>query len=188
MPTFQSYFQFTAQTRTLSAFMRLHSRSESFNSDLSDRLPIVVFMAFTIESYINSIGYRLVPDWMTKERKRWSWKIDRLHSTVGKKADWKSVELISVSELFDIRDRIAHGKPEYVHGPDFATFNEAKEYLQNFEPEPPWLKAVDENWIVNSREKLERILRYLAEAANLHSSDYLHSATGRVLANEDSDA
>jgi hypothetical protein len=56
MTTYQPYSDFTAQSRTVAALMAMYGQLERGGSTRNELTPIVVFLAFSIESYLNSIG------------------------------------------------------------------------------------------------------------------------------------
>ena len=68
MTTYQPYSNFTAQSRTVSALMSMYAQLEADASSRMQLTPIVVFLAFSIESYLNSIGARKLSIWDELER------------------------------------------------------------------------------------------------------------------------
>ncbi len=58
MKTYQPFTDFTAQSKTVSALMSMYALMERDSAARIELTPIVVFLAFAIESYLNSIGAR----------------------------------------------------------------------------------------------------------------------------------
>lgn len=181
MITYQPYSDFTAQSRTVTALMNMYAqleRSDDFKIALT---PIVVFLAFSIESYINSIGARKIAIWDELERLPWKNKIIILHKTVEKEVVWGEDPLQFAVEVFKIRDKLAHGKPERVIGPIFKDPNHANSYIHNESLEPDWYKKVTPEWALQAKDRFRLLMTYLAEIFNLHESDHLHVSTGGLL-------
>lgn len=144
-------------------------------------LPVVVFMAFTIEAYVNNLGFRHFHDWSEKERKPWKEKLKLLHSRQSKTAEWQSLPLAFAKELFEIRDRLAHGKPERVNGPSFDLMGIAQDHITSSDFDPDWFTSLGPAWYSNAKEQFFILMEYLAELHNLSPTDYLHASTNRAI-------
>ena len=88
MTTYQPFSDFSAQSRTVSALMSMYAQLKSGKASKVELTPIVVFLAFAIESYLNSLGARRIEIWDELERLPWKSKVVILHKTVGKNLDW----------------------------------------------------------------------------------------------------
>jgi hypothetical protein len=97
--------------------MAMYGQLERGGSSRIELTPIVVFLAFSIESYLNSIGARKLNIWEELERLSWRKKIAILHKTAGRTLEWGKEPLQFATEVFALRDRLAHGKPERIVGP-----------------------------------------------------------------------
>jgi hypothetical protein len=144
-------------------------------------VPVVVFMAFSVEAYINNLGFRHIPNWSEKERKPWKDKIKLPHKAKEKPASWNSGPLAFASNLFEIRDRLAHGKPERVEGPTFNSMIEAQDHITSSDFDPDWFSALGSQWYKESQEKFFELLEYLALLHGLSPTDYLHATTARAV-------
>src|SRR6185436_15567452 len=103
--------------------------------------PIVVFLAFSIESYLNSLGARAIPFWDEIERLPWKSKVGVLHTTAGRDPDWGKEPLQFATEVFRLRDKLAHGKPERVLGPKRPDDPESEKLLAEDVFTPDWYKS-----------------------------------------------
>ena len=129
MATYQPFSNFTAQSRTVSALMSIYAQLESDSTARIELSPIVVFLAFATESYLNSIGARHLEIWDELERLSWKKKVVILHKTAKRSIDWGKDPLQFATEVFALRDRLAHGKPERVIGPVFNNQADANRFL-----------------------------------------------------------
>ena len=191
MTTYQPYSNFTAQSRTVSALMSMYAQLEGGVSSRVELTPIVVFLAFSIESYLNSIGARKLTIWDELERLPWKSKVVILHKTAGKSAEWDKDPLQFASEVFALRDRLAHGKPERVLGPIFRTKAEATQYLNRpvLSPDlqPEWYTRITVDWVMRAKERFRLLMIYLGGLFGLHGSDHLLTSTGGLLIDDETD-
>ena len=174
MPTY-IYQDFTAQGINVKALMSLYAELEKNNSDRPTLTPIVVFMAFSIESYLNSLGSRALDIWDDLERLPWKKKIEILHKTVGKKADWGAASLQFATEVFKLRDKLAHGKPERILSePDQGNVHYSA-------LTPDWYKHITKEWVIEAKDRFTKLMVYLGKLFELHESDHLMLSTGGAL-------
>ena len=71
----------------------------------------VVFLAFSIEAYLNQIGEKLFPDWAKYERRPHKEKLKKVVRRLKFKPDFSSLPFQSYDEIFRFRNLIAHAKP-----------------------------------------------------------------------------
>jgi hypothetical protein len=192
MTTYQPYSNFTAQSRTVSALMSMYAQLEGGTSSRVELTPIIVFIAFSIESYVNSIGARNLSIWDELERLPWKSKIVILHRTAGTSPEWGRDPLQFASEVFALRDRLAHGRPEQVVGPKFRTETEAAQYVNKpaLSPDlqPEWYTKITKDWVMTAKERFRLLMIYLGGLFGLHESDHLLSSTGGLLVDDEKDA
>jgi len=192
MTTYQPYSDFTAQSRTVSALMSMYGQLERGGPSRIELTPIVVFLAFSIESYVNSIGARKINIWEELERLPWRKKIAILHKTVGRRAEWGKDPLQFANEVFALRDRLAHGKPERIAGPKFRGEAQAAQYLGgpelNRALQPEWYTGITEDWVRKAKERFRLLMIYLSELFGFRESDHLLSSTGGWLIDDEKDA
>jgi hypothetical protein len=188
--------EFTAQGPTVVALNDLFAKLISDPSPHPEIAPIVVFMAFAIESYLNSLGSRHIVIWDDLEKLPWKTKIILLHDKAGKSLNWGESPLQFVKEVFELRDKLAHGKPEIMRGPSFADKSNAEAYAaaMGLDPElrdkhtPKWYLKLNREWAMRSLEKHKATMNYLAHLFSLPENDYLMLATGRIKTDDSSNA
>lgn len=98
--TYKRTNEFTAQGINVRALMLLFEQLEADKESDKNLVPIVVFTAFAIESYLNSIGSRNINFWEEIERIPWRKKIEILHKISGKKPEWGKDPLQLACDVF----------------------------------------------------------------------------------------
>jgi hypothetical protein len=184
MNTYQPWSDFTAQSRTVSALMTMYAQLESGTPKRMELTPIVVFLAFSIESYLNSIGARKLEIWDELERLNWKKKVTILHKTAGRSPDWSKDPLQFATEVFALRDKLAHGKSERVVGPVFTNEAEAATYLHHNDPQPNWYAKITKDWAIEAKERFRLLMIYLGGLFDYHESDHLSFSTGGLLVDD----
>lgn len=173
--------EFTAQGKVWKALLAMYERLEKHPPKRRrEMLPIAVFSAFTIEAYLNSVGSRVVPFWNEIERVPWKNKVKILHSAAKKKPKWGEDPLQFLTEIFDLRDRLAHGKPEKMRRGPYATYPEAERALEGEDAEPAWYKKLDSEWLAASHKRLDTAMRYFASLHGFEESEFTSTATTTV--------
>jgi len=159
MGNYTIYREFTAHGPAVQALGLIYKRLEAGMLLEEEVMPLIVFTAFSIEAYVNHLGYSL-PGW--KERSPWKQKIERLHNAVGQPCDWGSNPLDFAVEVFCIRDRLAHGKPERIDLSFSASPDEAENFLDHPDLTPAWFRTcLDLEWAARSRERFLRLAAHL---------------------------
>lgn len=171
-PLFRKRGEFTAQGHVISALFAFYVHIEQFPDSPMEMTPVVVFMAFAVEAYINSIGYRKIAFWDEFERSPTRMKVVFMHRFAGKEADWGSGHLHFMTELFQIRDKMAHGKPE-VFSSDPMTREQTKENNFTMRDKPEWVERITKEWVINAKPKFRNLMIYLASLFDLPESDHL---------------
>ncbi len=172
--------EFTAQSRNVMALLHMYEQLDSSRRKAYELLPIIVFAGFAIESYLNSLGARRLPIWDELERLPWRKKISILHKSTNNTATWSEDPLQFATEIFSIRDRLAHGKPELVFGPEFVEVDAASALLHSGRLEPDWYLKITSQWVRDTRPRFERLMAYLAALYRLDADDYLHVASPSI--------
>lgn len=183
------YTNFTAQSRLVSALMSMYSTLEKTPENIKiEATPFVVFMAFSVEAYLNSIGSRVLNYWDKIERVSWKDKVEILHSIAGKDAQWAEEPLQFIKSLFVIRDKLAHGKPELVKS---KTYQSKKKIIdaENAEPtheeHPDWYNKLNRAWVISAKDKFRLAMQYLGSLHGFHESDYLCHSTGGIMIDDE---
>lgn len=184
MKTYQPYVDFTAQGLTVRALLTLYSKLEDQHDPTEiELLPFVVFMAFSIEAYLNSVGARSISYWDELERLPWKSKVSILHQHVGKVPAWGSGPLQFCSQVFKIRDKLAHGKPERVTGPVCVSPADAYTYIKgaNSSLEPDWYKLLTKEWVMSAKAKHQELMEYISSLYGLGKQEHLRVSTGSIM-------
>jgi hypothetical protein len=179
MEKYQTYCNFSAQNKTISALFELYEHIER-NDSKNFELPIVVFIAFSIESYLNSLGSRHSNIWGNLERLPWKDKIEILHKISEKPLNWGEDPLQFVSEIFKLRDKLAHGKPENILGPCTKDIEAAKKILATNQIQPEWYIKITHEWLLKAKIRFHKLMCYLANLFDLHENDHLLSSESGV--------
>lgn len=170
------YRDFTAQGFNVHALMSLYAQLEKDRSPRPNLIPIVVFMAFSIESYLNSIGSRVLDIWDELERLPWRKKVEILHKMANRTAKWGNEPLQFANEVFKLRDKLAHGKPERVIAPA------GDEPVTISDLEPEWYRTINKEWVIASKEQFHQLMIYFGALFDFHESDHLELSTGGTIA------
>ena len=107
----------------------------------------------------------------------WKTKLLILHDVAACEPIWGKDPLQFVSDLFSIRDKLAHGKAETVLGPPFPTEIDAEAWENQRNIKPDWLAKVDRAWITSARRKHDEFMVYLATMCGVAPLDYVLTAT-----------
>lgn len=169
---YQTHLDFSAQAITFRSLQKLFGQCDLENMDEYDWVVIVVFAAFSVEAYINSIGSRKIVFWDQIEKLSWKNKIEILHSNAGAKTEWGHGPLQFASEIFKVRDRLAHGKPVRVSSPILENSDEAWALVYTQQLIPDWLKKIDREWVLTANERTCSLMEYLGSLYKLPSDDF----------------
>ena len=168
--------------------MSLYADLEKNASNRVELTPIVVFLAFSIESYLNSLGARQLVIWDELERLSWKSKVDILHKSVGKVPEWGREPLQFATEVFKLRDKLAHGKPERVLSPVVTDFKVAYELSIGKDLQPDWYRGITKEWVLQTKERFRQLMIYFGQLSGQQESDHLLTATAGVLTDDETDA
>lgn len=181
MKKYQPVMDFPAHSKNAGAVTGLLWLMDSNVFERMNMATIVVFQAFTVESYINHLGFEAVGHWEEMERLPWKSKITILHKIVGADAEWGKDPLQFAGEIFKVRDKMAHGKPETVEGKFYTTEKEALTAFGTSAMEPDWYRKIDKDWVRKSRSRFDELMGYLAVLLGKSSGDYQCGGEGRVV-------
>ena len=184
MTKFRASIEFQAHSHAMRGLTSLYQLLETRGDREPDFSPIVVFMAFSIEAYINALGDTKVTFWQHVERLPWRTKLMMLHDIAKVEPDWGKEPLQFAVELFKVRDSLAHGKPETVLGPAHETKQEARRWENVRDIRPAWLVKIDRKWITAASERHEKLMIYMAELSGTAPLNYLISAKVKTVACE----
>ncbi|WP_339475251.1 MULTISPECIES: hypothetical protein [unclassified Pseudomonas] len=174
---YQTVFAHSTNLGVLHAMMR---NLKSHPDSPDHIIPPAVFLAFTIEGYLNTLGCEVIPRWTELERLPWKTKITLLHSFAGATPDWSRPPLQFATRIFKIRDHLAHGKPETTRGPCFDLREDAAAYMEEGSFQPKWYTELNKAWINDAYRNLSNLLGYLSELHGFNGEYHLMSAIGGI--------
>ncbi len=181
---YQPHLDFSAQAVSFRALQCLYARLNDEDMDEYDYVPIVVFAAFSIEAYINSVGSRKIIFWDQIERLPWKQKVEILHANIGLTANWGEMPLQFARQVFGLRDRLAHGKPETIDGPICDNAGEAKSILMVQALKPEWFSVLEKDWILKSKNQVCEVLHYLGCLYGLDTDDFKRHSQSHITEHE----
>jgi hypothetical protein len=184
VPYQQLCYEFTPQAKSFHALMCMYSLWENDEANVPLE-PIVVFTAFSIEAYLNSLGARVVPFWDEIERSSWRSKVSILHTVAGRQPEWGADPLQFAAEVFKLRDKLAHGKAEQVVGPKVPLEVDPNALLMGPALRPKWYDEINVAWVKQAQERLTNLLGYLSLMLGFPEQDYMRAASGKVQTVED---
>lgn len=183
MKKYQPYCKYPPHRFASGTISKMFWLLDSNISEIYPCNPYIVFMAFTIESYLNTIGNENISYWNELEQLSWRKKINILYQSVGKKVDWGKEPLQFATELFKLRNELAHGKNEQeILGDLYDTREEAKNALENMTRN--WHKSyekVDRQWVIESVSRYTALMEGLSELAKHPRYSYTSAGEGGIL-------
>jgi hypothetical protein len=158
----------TSQFAPVGSLYGMYSIIDELNIENFPVSPIVVFMAFSAEAYINDIGFRKIPHWESLEKNSWFSKIIILHVIAKREPNWAENPLQFCKILFTIRDKLAHGKPEKIK------WEQVGGDLPVAQLEAEWQKGLNMKWAKDGKIKFRNLMIYLGSLYDLPESDHLN--------------
>lgn len=172
------YMNFTAQSTALHAFYLMIGRLEKGELSEGEYPSVIVFMAFSLEAYLNTLGARQVAFWREIERLPWRTKIEILHAVAGAKPSWGDGPLQFAVRIFKFRDQLAHGKPERVCGDWIPGTPDGTHSDMHRAMKPTYMEGITAQWLMNSADQFRILMTYLGSLFDYHESDHLMTAEG----------
>jgi len=125
----------------------------------------LVFSAFTIEAYLNHLGEKIIPFWLTIERNLSpSKKLEIIAVQLAKPIDYGHRPFQSFKSIFQLRDFLAHGRTEFVAEESIQILSDGdKPEL----PKAKWQKEVTVENVQRYFDDTKEIIEYLHVASNL---------------------
>ncbi len=127
----------------------------------------LVFRAFALESFLNWLGYNLVPHWKYLERLKPREKLDVLTDLIRVTPDYGSRPWQIVKELFDFRNEIAHGKPENLTSETIEDVDDDLDTKLGEHIQADWEKFGTEQNAVKAKEDVEKIASLLYSTSSV---------------------
>ena len=110
-----------------------------------------------------------------------------LHKTAGRSIDWGEDPLQFATEVFALRDKLAHGKTERVVGPVINNQDDAMRFRTQ-ELQPDWYNQITWEWVMKAKERFRLLMIYLGELFGFHEADHLRISSGGLLIDDGKDA
>jgi hypothetical protein len=174
----RSYMQYTAQSTAVRALFLTIGRLKDGQLSEGEYPTVVVFMAFAIEAYLNTLGSRHISFWDEIERLPWRKKVHILHQVAGAQAKWDKGSLQFAAKVFQIRDQLAHGKPERVCSEWRPGTPDGSHRSHYPELKPSLHSVLTSDWLLDSADKFRVLMTYLGDLFGHHESDHLSNAEG----------
>lgn len=172
------YMNFTAQSTALQAFYLMIGRLQKGDLSEGEYPTVIVFMAFSLEAYLNTLGPRNIAFWDDIERLSWRTKIEILHKVAGAKPNWGQGPLQFAGKIFKFRDGLAHGKPERVCGEWVQGKPDGSHSEKNRALKPSYMEGITSQWLLDSADQFRTLMTYLGGLFDYHESDHLCTAEG----------
>lgn len=174
MGNYVIYRDFMAHAAVVQALGALFRRLDAGQLMEEEVMPLIVFTAFSIEAYVNSLGSEGA-DW--NERAGWRAKIEKLHSMAGQTCAWDKEPLDFAVEVFTIRNQLAHGKPERVELAFTAPPEEAADYLSHADLSPEWFApCLSLEWARAAKERFLPLTSHLGALFGQIPAHIAHSS------------
>jgi hypothetical protein len=133
----------------------------------------IIVAAFKFEAFLNHLGFLVIPFWTSIERLPHKNKLEILIKHLNVKVDRGSRPFQTLKELFQARDGIAHGKPE------FLQVERIKDGLPNEldadKPMTGWETICTLEFAERACEDTERIAEVLWDASGLEKMLLRHN-------------
>ncbi|QPR34498.1 hypothetical protein I6G96_26860 [Delftia acidovorans] len=138
---------------------------------------VLVFMAFTIEGFINAVGFNSIENWDSIERKPWRSKLKTLKNINSNGFSSNDGIDKMIEKIFNFRDKMAHGKPAISEGPWIPTSGgcDFKKAIENNTLEKIKNPVLHEAMIMGISKipfKIEEIFEYILSMVGGRLEDY----------------
>ena len=128
-------------------------------------LASAIFTAFAFEAYLNHVGPQVYARWDDVERLSPLAKLDLICHFLDIKLVTQSAELSAIKELFDFRNKIAHGRTRNISDTKVMRPEDVDLYFSDV-PRDSWEKLIkDEKFAVRVRKHVETLANRISLAA-----------------------
>jgi hypothetical protein len=146
---------------------------------------VLVYSAFAMEAFFNHLGIHLHSDWDSKERQMSKFKkLRKFKSELGLKGALEDEPFRSVTDAFNFRDLLAHGRTESIDKTETIelTQKELKQYMVG----SAWMDSCNLKTAERIFCNVRTVISSMYKAAGLgdypfthfHSSGYGHAQQG----------
>jgi hypothetical protein len=130
----------------------------------------LVFTAFKYEAFINHLGYILFPNWNEWEREKNPDKQNAILTKLELPIDIGRRPFQTLHDLFNVRDSLAHGKPELLTD-DSVTEYGSREQLRRKKPLTKWESLCTLKFAKRAYDDTEEIADLLWTSAGFNIND-----------------
>jgi hypothetical protein len=128
-------------------------------------LASAIFTAFAFEAYLNHIGLMVYARWDDVERLSPLAKLHLICHFLNVKPVTQGAELSAINELFDFRNKIAHGRTRTIRDTKIMRPEDVDPYFSDM-PRDSWEKLIqDKNFAVRVRKHVETLASRISLAA-----------------------
>lgn len=134
----------------------------------------LVFTSFTIEAYLNHVGSKVFECWNDLEKLSPKEKLNIISEKIGLKVNYGIRPWQLMTELFQFRNDIAHGKTqklEITKIESLAAYNSTVNTFNGYRAETRWEKYCTKENALRAREEVETIVNAIHSSANI-STEY----------------
>lgn len=143
-----------------------------------DYMGCALMLAFTFEANLNFVGDKLFgEEW--NERAKWSDKVNRVFQRLEIPRDKANRPFCSVQRLKDLRDLLAHGKPQ-VDEHDETVEQTADELDRKLDLSGEWEKACSHDLVFEAFDDVDQLWKTMLEKAGISHFDTLTQASGGI--------
>jgi hypothetical protein len=134
----------------------------------------ILMSAFKFEAYLNHLGEILFPYWNQMEQLSHKKKLNIICSHLGIENDNGKRPYQTLENLFGFRNKIAHGKSEYLDPPDSVEVGNIEEIRRKM-PLTKWEELCTIKFAKQTYEDTETIIEQLHTKAGLDITDLRRS-------------
>jgi hypothetical protein len=138
-----------------------------------ETLASIIVAAFKFEAFLNHLGFLIIPFWTSIERLPHKNKLEILTKHLDVKVDRGNRPFQTLTELFQARDGIAHGKHEFLQVESIK--DGLPNELEADQPKTRWETICTLEFAEQACEDTERIAEILWEASGLEKVMLRHN-------------
>jgi len=138
----------------------------------------LVMIAFAFEARINFLGHKAYGEsW--EEKRPYLDNVKRIARKLGVQLDCKSRPYLTIKELKQFRDAMAHGKPAEISGEKNVTITREELERRNI-LKADWEKSLNAEFLRRCYDDTEELWKLLFEASGLKSLDTITTGESTI--------
>jgi hypothetical protein len=139
-------------------------------------ITIVIFSCFTIEAYMNHIGKNVYSHWKEIDRIKTLDKLKILFTQLELDFDKSREPIQSIYEMFEIRNKLAHGNTESINKKTKQKAIQINE-IKIEETQTSWEEKIIKQNVKKYFENMERVIFLMNEKVNPNENPFLMIST-----------